>query len=189
MLQIDKAIISSDLFKENFLCDLNKCKGVCCIYGESGAPLDPEEADILDNIYEKIRPFLRPESVVTINKYGTSVIDKDGDIVTPLIEDKECVYVYFDNDIAKCSIEKAYYAGVMDFKKPLSCHLYPVRITKYAQFDAVNCHKCNICQEAFENGRKSDLPLYVFLKEALTRKYGEEWYRQLCSAHSLLKGN
>ncbi len=128
MVQIDDKIISLDVFKEHFLCDLPKCLGSCCVEGESGAPLEEEETKVLDEIYPKIKTLLSPEAVEIIEKNGTWETDSDGDKVTPIIHGRECVYTYFDGEgVCKCAIEKAYDEGTVDFKKPVSCHLYPIR--------------------------------------------------------------
>lgn len=186
MLQIGDAIISLDLFDVKFICDLQACKGSCCIHGDSGAPLEDEEVKILENIYPKIKHYLQPEGVKYIDELGTSVIDSDGDKVTPLIDNKECAYTIFDNEIAYCGIEKAWNDGLIDFQKPLSCHLYPVRIKKYPTFEAVNYDKWDLCDPACKLGVEKSLPLYVFLKEPLIRKYGVEWYDELKLAAEVL---
>jgi hypothetical protein len=133
------------------------------------------------------KTFLREEGVKAIEEQGTSVKDWDGEMVTPLVNGKECAYVIFDeNGITKCGIEKAHEAGEVDFKKPLSCHLYPVRVTKYSRFDALNYHKWEICSPACTLGKELELPVYKFVKDALIRKYGEEWYAELEQIHSAL---
>ena len=131
MIQIDDKLVSEDVFAEEFVCNLSKCKGICCVEGDAGAPLDKEETEILKNIFPKIKDYLRPEGVAAIEEQGTHVIDIDGDLVTPLVNGEECAYVIFDeNGITKCGIEKAYEDGVVEWQKPISCHLYPIRITE-----------------------------------------------------------
>ena len=179
MLEIDRSIVSLDVVTENFACDLQACKGACCITGDSGAPLETEEVKILEEIYPAIRPYLSEESVQTIDFYGTSVIDIENDTVTPLNDGKECAYVVFENSIAICAIEKAYKEGVIGFQKPVSCHLYPVRIKKYRHYDAVNYHRWEICSPAISNGNKLGTPVYQFTREALERKYGPEWFLKI----------
>lgn len=181
MIAIDKTLISEDLFDKKFVCDLNACKGACCVAGDSGAPLDKEELPLLDAVLEKVKPYMVPKGVRAVTKHGTYVIDSDGDYTTTLVsEGAECAFVYFDeNKIAKCAIEKAYLEGKIDWKKPMSCHLYPVRITKSKTYDAVNYSKWDICKPACECGKKLDVPVYKFLKEPLIRKYGKEWFKQL----------
>jgi len=179
MFEIDNKIVSLDLFTEKFACDFNKCRGYCCVYGESGAPLEQEEVKILKQIFPELMEFLRPDGIQAIEKQGTSVVDMDKDKVTPLIGRKECAYAIFENGIARCGIEKAFEAGVISFRKPLSCHLYPVRIKKYDTFEAVNYDRWRVCDPARECGNKLNIPLYVFIRDALIRKYGEEFFRKL----------
>lgn len=179
MIAIDNTLVSEELLEKKFVCDLNACKGECCVAGDSGAPLEDRETTILDDIYEDVKPYMAADGIKAIEAQGKYLIDFDGDIVTPLVEDKHCAYVYFENEIAKCAIEKAYYEGKIDFKKPISCHLYPVRISKYKDFEAVNYDKWNICSPACDCGSKLGVKVYQFLKEPLTRKYGEKWYEQL----------
>jgi hypothetical protein len=186
MIQIDNTIVSSDILNVKFCCDLTICKGACCIHGDSGAPLEPEEADLLIDIFDQLKPYLRKESVESINMQGTSVIDLDGDIVTPLLNGKECVYVYFEDGIAKCAIEKAWLDNKVKFQKPSSCHLYPIRLNKYKDFEAVNYHTWDICKCAINKGVKENVPLFIFLETPLTRKYGKDWYKQLILASDMI---
>ena len=188
MVQIDDKIISLDVFEQPFVCDLSACKGACCVEGDSGAPLESEEADILAQIYDKVKPFMREEGIKEVEDQGFSVIDKDGDLTTPLVNNKECAFVSFDqNGTAKCSIEQAYNKGGVDFKKPISCHLFPIRIQKYDDFEAVNYESIKICEPACNCGQKLQVPVYKFLKEPLIRLYGESWYHTLSEAAVELK--
>ena len=180
MFQIGKAIITDDLFEEEFACNLDACKGMCCVEGDSGAPLLEEEKAILDRIFSEIMSYLTPEGLDAIKKQGKYVIDSDGDLTTPLVNGKECAYVtQNDKGVYLCAIEKAYYDGKIDWLKPVSCHLYPVRVKDYVEFQAVNYHRWNICSSACELGKKSKKPLYKFLKEPLIRKFGNDWYNEL----------
>jgi hypothetical protein len=180
MILIDRTIVSDSLVEDEFVCHLDKCKGACCIEGISGAPLEDDELQIIDDMYEKVKPYMTEAGIREIEKQGKHIIDSDGDHVTPLIDGKkECAYTVFENGIAKCSFEKAYYDGAIDFKKPVSCHLYPVRITKHRDYDAVNYEKWNLCKPACSLGKSLGVPVYKFVKDALIRKYGQEWYDQL----------
>lgn len=181
MIAIDKTLISEDLLEKKFVCDLNACKGACCVAGDSGAPLDEDELPILESILDKVKPFMVKKGLKAIEKHGPYVVDSDGDYTTTLVgEGAECAFVYFDETkTAKCAIEKAFYEGVITWKKPISCHLYPVRISKHKSYDAVNYSKWDVCKPACECGKKLDVPVYKFLKEPLIRKYGKEWFRQL----------
>ena len=179
------------MLEEHFLCDLLKCKGACCVEGDSGAPLTQEEAVTIEEIYYLVEPYLTPEGKTVIDLQGSSVIDHDGDLVTPLVNNRECAFTFRDeHGITKCAIEKAFLEGKTRFRKPVSCHLFPIRITEYKRFDAVNYQQLSICKPGRECGRGQQLPLYRFLKEPLIRKYGEEWYEQLCYAaqHIPLQG-
>ena len=138
MIQIDNKIVSQEIFDQQFVCDLNACKGACCVEGDSGAPLLKNEAEELEEFYPVIKKYLSREGRKAIKKQGFSVIDNDNDLTTPLVNNRECAYVYYDSGITKCAIEKAYLEDGISFKKPISCHLYPIRITEYKEFDAVN---------------------------------------------------
>ena len=180
MLQIDNTVISLDLLEERFVCDLVSCKGACCIEGDSGAPLEDNEIEIIEELMPLIWDDLSDVSKKVIEKQGVFYIDDDNEPVTSIVSGRECVFTFTDeNGICKCAIEKAYREGKTDFYKPISCHLYPVRLQKYKSFTAVNFHKWNICDCALVLGSKLKVPAYVFLKEPLVRKFGKEWYEQL----------
>ena len=188
MLQIGNTLISLDLIEKHFVCNLTRCKGACCVHGDSGAPLEEDELQLLEEAYPQVRPYLRDVSIKTIEEKGKWQIDSDGDKVTTLVDNKECAFVIFEKGIATCAIEKAYNEGKINFRKPVSCHLYPVRLTKYSNYVAVNYHIWEICKPAVKSGTKSGVPLFVFLKDALVRKFGEEWYSELeLSAREYLK--
>lgn len=184
MVQIEDKLISEDIFSEEFVCNLTKCKGACCVEGDVGAPLDKTETKILDDIFEKVKPYLRPEGVKAIEEQGTWTVDPmDGDFVTPMVNGAECAYVIFDEKgITKCGIEKAYEDGAVDWQKPISCHLYPIRVTEYSAFTALNYHHWPICSDACVLGKELQVPVYKFLKGPIIRKYGEEFYTTLCEA-------
>lgn len=180
MIQIDDKVISTDLFTRKYLCDLSKCKGECCDEGDSGAPLEDIETAILDDIYPMVEPYLNDKEKEEIARQGKWVVDEDGDKVTPIINGRECVYTYRDEDGTwKCAIEKAYNEGKINFRKPISCHLYPIRVTKYKKFEALNFHEWHVCKPAIELGEKVGLPVYKFLKEPIIRAYGEAFYEAM----------
>ncbi len=195
MVQVDDKVISLDIFEKKFICDLHACHGECCVAGESGAPLEDDETLILEQIYETVKPYLAAEAVAEIEKNGKWVIDADGDKVTPIIGDEECVYAIQGEDgIWKCAIEQAYNDGKVSFKKPISCHLYPIRVTKYRSFEALNYHQWFVCEPARVLGAKAGVPVYKFLKDPIIRKYGEPFYAELENIASVLakegiKGN
>lgn len=179
MIEIGKTIISRDLIEKKFVCDLGKCKGACCVEGDSGAPLEKKEVEMLEKEIDKIFPFLRGEGIEAIKTQGVSVIDWDSELVTPLVNGKECAYAVFEDGIALCGIEKAFLAGVLRFRKPISCYLYPVRTKKFKKFDAVNYDVWDICKPAVEKGKLLGVSVFKFLKEPLSLKYGKNWYKQL----------
>ncbi len=180
MFQLGKAIISEDIIEKEFVCNLSACKGACCIEGEAGAPVTEDETEILKEIYPKVKPFLRTEGVQSIEEQGTYIKTAQGELETPLVNGKECAYVTFtENGTASCGIEDAYNAGEVDFRKPISCHLYPVRIQDYSEFSAINYHRWPICDDACTLGKELQVPIYKFVKDALIRKYGEDWYAEL----------
>ncbi|HKK81426.1 MAG TPA: DUF3109 family protein [Prolixibacteraceae bacterium] len=190
MIQIGNTIVSFDLFDSFFLCDLAACKGACCVEGDSGAPLTKEEARLIEENYVKFKDYLAPKYIKAIEDQGISVIDADGDLVTPLYNNRECAYTFIDDHgITKCAIEKAYFEGKSTFRKPVSCHLFPVRIAEYAHYDAINYQQLDICKSGRECGIAQKVILYKFLKEPLIRKYGEEWYKELEIAANHIKIN
>lgn len=173
-------MISDDIKENFFVCNLEKCKGACCVEGDAGAPLEKDELVVLEEIFDDIKPFLTQEGIAAIAQQGTHVQDQDGDDCTPTIQGRECAYAIRDKKgILKCGIEAAYNAGKTHYKKPISCHLYPLRLTSYDHYDAVNYHRWYICSPACTLGNELQVPLYRFLKEALVRKYGEAWYAEL----------
>jgi hypothetical protein len=179
MIHLDNIIISDEVMTVHFACDLPKCKGACCIEGDAGAPLEEEEISLLEDHIEMIKPFMVPGGVKEIESTGVFDYDAAGKYVTPLVDGKECAFVYFEEKIARCAIEKACIEGRIPFHKPVSCHLYPIRIKPMKGNDAVNYHRWQICDPALENGRNQKIPLYRFLEEALVRKYGRAWYERL----------
>lgn len=180
MFQIEKTLVSEELIKRQFVCDLEACKGVCCVAGDAGAPLDKDELNIIEEIYPKVKPFLREEGVKAIEEQGLYTTNEDGEYETTLINGADCAYVIFDDKkTALCAFEEAYNQGVTDFKKPISCHLYPVRIRDYTDFCAVNYDYWPICDAACALGGKLQVPVYKFLKQSLIRKFGESWYEEL----------
>jgi len=190
MLQIEDTIISLDLLEQNFICDLNTCKGACCIEGDEGAPLNANEVKIIEELLPIIWDDLSDKSKDVINKQGITYIDREGEPVISIVNGAECVFTFTDEKgICKCAIEKAYREGKTDFYKPISCHLYPVRLQKYNDYTAVNYHKWNLCKCARKLGNKMQMPVYQFLKEPLIRKFGKDWFSQLEIADQEFKNN
>lgn len=180
MFQLGNTIVSEEIIENDFVCNLHACKGACCVDGEAGAPLEEGETEILVDIFTAVKPFLRPEGVRAIEEKGAFVKGDDGEWETPLVNKNECAYVVFSHDgIAKCGLEEAYDKGVTKWKKPVSCHLYPVRVKEYSQLTAVNYHKWQICDPACQLGTALKVPIYKFVKDALIRKFGKQWYAEL----------
>jgi hypothetical protein len=179
MIQLENVLISDDLQTVHFVCNLAKCKGACCVEGDGGAPLEEEEISFLEDYIDEIKPFMLEGGVEEIRSIGVFDYDADGKYVTPLVNGKECAFVYFEDGITRCAIEKAFQGKKIPFPKPLSCHLYPVRIKELHEGEALNYHKWHICNKALENGMKLKMPLYLFLEEALIRKYGRNWFNRL----------
>lgn len=180
MIQVGQVLVSDDIKEKEFVCNLEKCKGACCVEGDFGAPLEDDELPVLREIYEQVKPYLSETGIKAIERQGTYVLDDDGDFSTPTIGGRECAYsIYDEKGVLKCGIEQAYLDGKITWKKPISCHLYPIRITKKKNFEAVNYHKWSICSPACALGKELQVPLYKFLKEALVRKYGQAWYDEL----------
>ncbi len=180
MLQIGRALVSLDVVERYFICNLEKCLGACCIEGDAGAPVTEEERVKLQEILPVVWDDLLPSAQEVIERQGVAYVDEEGDLVTSIVNGKDCVFTCYDkNGMCQCAIEKAYRAGKIDFYKPVSCHLYPVRITEYADFTAVNYHRWKICKAAEVLGRQEGVRAYQFLKEPLIRRFGEEWYNEL----------
>lgn len=189
MLSLGKTIVSTAVLEEKFVCDLNKCRGQCCLHGDSGAPLEKEEALLLNDIFPVVRLYMTERGIKAVEEKGTSIIDSDGDLVTPLIGKAECAYARYDNGIYYCAIEKAWEDMKVSFRKPISCHLFPIRVKKYEHFDAVNYEELKICRPAVRRGRTENIPVYEFLEEALIRVYGKKWYKELLIAAREIRKN
>ena len=188
MIQVEDIILSEELFEEYFVCDLAACKGACCVEGDAGAPLEFEEIEKVEKNLDVVLPYLSSKGRETVEKNGVFEVDTDGEFVTPLNNGKECSFTIFDeNGIAKCGIEKAFLEGKSDFRKPASCHLYPIRISKLKTHEALNYHRWPICKPACECGSKLKVKVYQFLKAPLIDRYGEDWYQQLIEVDELLQ--
>ncbi|KAA9345615.1 DUF3109 family protein [Adhaeribacter soli] len=180
MIVLQNTVISDDVRDKFFVCNLEKCKGACCVEGDLGAPLEEGELQILQDNYEQIKPYLSRKGREAIEEQGLYIKDWEGDFSTPTIKDRECAYAIYDESLTlKCGIEQAYLDGKISWKKPISCHLYPIRISKYDGFEALNYDKWGICSAACSFGEELGVPVYKFLKEPLVRKYGENWYNEL----------
>ena len=180
LFEIGNKIVSTDIFSEQFTCDLNKCKGACCVKGNGGAPLNEKEVDKIQNNIEKIKPYMSKSGIETVTREGVYYLDEEDTPATKLIDKKECCFVYFDEDeIAKCSIETAYKAGDINFNKPESCHLYPIRTKEFNEFTAINYETWDICSPACSLGKSLKVPVYQFLKEPIIRVFGSSFFEEL----------
>jgi len=180
MIILDNTIISDDIRESFFCCDLQQCKGACCIEGDAGAPLEEMEISLIEDYIEEIIPYMLEGGKLIVRSTGVFDYDLEGNFVTPLVNDRECAFVYFEEGIARCAIEKACREKAIPFPKPISCNLYPIRVKYLANGnEALNYHKWPICKKAVEKGFKEKLPLYRFLDQALIRKYGRSWYNRL----------
>jgi hypothetical protein len=180
MIIVGDKLISEDIIDRHFICDLKACKGACCVDGDSGAPLLESETRILESELPVLKEWITEEGRRAVEEQGAFMKDSDGDWVTPLIEGRQCAYTVFESDgTASCGIEKAWKAGATPFQKPISCHLYPIRVSPLAEYEALNYHRWNICSPACALGREHKVPVYRFLKEALVRAFGEAWYTEL----------
>jgi hypothetical protein len=181
MIKVDEILVSDDIREVEFVCHLEKCKGACCVEGDLGAPLEEDELLTMQQIQEAVKPYLTPEGRKSIENQGPYILDEDGDFSTPTVNGRECAYSHYDeNGILKCGIEQAYLNGKIGFRKPISCHLYPIRISKNKKgLEAVNYHQWSICSAACSYGKALKVPLYKFLQEPLERKYGKAWYEKL----------
>lgn len=180
MFQLEKTIVSEEILEKEFVCNLNACKGACCVNGDAGAPLEKEELDILEEILPVLKKYLRKEGLQAIKEQGTYTTNEFGEHETTLIDGADCAYVIYDeNNVSLCGIEEAYNQGEIEFKKPVSCHLYPIRIKQYSEFAAVNYDKWEICDDACSLGKELGVPVYKFVRQALERKFGENWYKEL----------
>ncbi|MBI1183940.1 DUF3109 family protein [bacterium] len=189
MLLHENVLISFDVIQKEFVCNLNACKGACCVEGDYGAPLLPEELPVIEKDLEVIRPYLSHAANKLLDKTGFYETDGEGELATTCLPKGECVFVIKENGMYKCGIEKAWEDGKTQFKKPISCHLYPIRISKVGEYEGLNYHKWQICNAACKLGKQLEVPIYLFLKEALERKYGKAWFEELENIVEEIKGD
>ena len=178
MIIIDNTIVFQEFIDARFVCDLSRCKGECCVAGDAGAPLEEEEIGMLEDNLDDIKPFMNEKGLAVVEKEGVFDYDEASNLVTPLVNDAECAFVVFRNEIAYCAIEQAFYAGKSNFLKPISCHLYPIRLVEKNGFTHIQYHQWSVCVSAVKQGNKQGIPLYEMLKSALIRRFGAEWYNK-----------
>ncbi|MBR4651607.1 MAG: DUF3109 family protein [Prevotella sp.] len=192
IIQIDNVLVSSDILTENFCCDLTKCKGICCIEGDAGAPVTLEEIDLLEENLEEVRHDMSIQAQLIVETQGVACTDKDGDLVTSIVNGRDCVFTCYkdlnlDDEIVKncclCAYEKAFREGRTEWPKPISCALYPIREDTLSNgLTALAYHRWHVCKDAVKKGNELKIPIYKFLKEPLIRRFGEDWYAALCEA-------
>lgn len=188
ILDVGGVLISSDLLTKRFCCDYEKCRGVCCIEGDAGAPVTMDEIAGIEEALDTVWSDLSASAQSVIDRQGVAYTDQEGDLVTSIVRGKDCVFTCYDGENCLCALEKAYRSGKTTFCKPISCALYPIRAKKFADGTvALNYHRWKICEDAVKKGQELDLPVYRFLKEPLTRRFGEAWYQELCNVADELR--
>lgn len=188
MIEIDGKILTTDIITQKFLCDLSRCRGICCVEGNSGAPLESDEAKILADEYAAYKPYMTGEGVAEVERQGFAVTDDDGDLVTPLVGEAECAYSYNEGGVTLCAVERAWKEGRTAFRKPVSCHLYPIRVTRFGNGTyGLNYHRWAVCEPAKLLGQKEGVPMFRMLKDAIVRRFGEEFFAALEEAERYLE--
>lgn len=188
MIEIDDKIVSADLLRECFACDLAQCRGICCVEGNAGAPLEEDEVEVLEREYPNYRPCMTRAGIEAVERQGFMVVDDDGDLTTPLVGGAECAYAYRENGVTLCAIEKAWQEGLTPFRKPVSCHLYPIRVMRFSNGTVgLNYHRWSICEPARRCGAKRGIRVYQALREPIIRRFGEAFYRALEAAAELME--
>jgi hypothetical protein len=180
IIQIDDKLISVEVWQECFACDIAQCAGICCVYGDSGAPLEPGEEDILKKEYPNFAAYMTPEGVKAVKKQGVAVIDASNELGTPLIANKECAYACFDKENhCYCAIERAYFEGKTTFRKPISCWMYPIRMKQFGHITGLNYDRQHLCDAAREKGKKENIPVFRFLRDPLLHRFGKDFYEEM----------
>ena len=188
ILDIGGILISSEILTERFCCDYEKCKGVCCVEGDAGAPVTLDEVAGIEDALDTVWPDLSASAQSIIDRQGVAYTDQEGDLVTSIVRGKDCVFTCYDGDNCLCALEKAYRSGKTRFCKPVSCALYPIRVKDFGNgVVGLNYNRWKICEDAVKKGQALNLPIYQFLKEPLVRRFGEAWYQELCEVAGELR--
>lgn len=187
ILDVAGVLVSSDILTERFCCDYEKCKGICCVEGDAGAPVTMDEVASIEDSLDTVWPELSASAQSVIDRQGVAYADRDGELVTSIVRGKDCVFTCYDGDNCLCALERAYRQGRSKFCKPISCALYPIREKTFSNgLVGLNYNRWDVCRDAREKGKALDIPVYQFLKEPLIRRFGEAWYQELCEVVSLL---
>lgn len=188
IIEVGDKLVSDEIFEKEFVCNLSACKGACCVEGDDGAPLTMEEVSLLEDNIDLIKPYMTPQGIEVVESKGVFYMDQDNEPVTTLVNNADCAFVFRDEKgITKCSVEQAYREGAIEFNKPISCHLYPIRAQKYKTFTALNYDRWSICNDACTLGAQLGVSVFRFLKEPLIRAYGESFYKDLEKIEGELK--
>lgn len=180
IIQVGDVLVSPDIITEKFCCDLDACKGVCCVEGDAGAPVSLDEIAEIENVVDDVWTGLTASAQAVIDKQGVAYTDREGDLVTSIVNGKDCVFTCYENGCCLCALERSYRSGKTKFVKPISCALYPIRVKEFGNnLVGLNYHKWDICKDAVRKGRELNLPVYKFLEGPLIRRFGEEWYKEL----------
>ena len=183
IIEIDDILVSSDIFTEEFCCDLDACKGTCCVEGDAGAPVTLDEIGGIEDALDTVWDDMSASAQAVVDKQGVAYTDRDGDLVTSIVGGKDCVFTCYEGDCCLCALERAYRSGKTGFCKPISCALYPIREKRLGNgMIALNYNRWDVCRDAVKKGRELHLPVYKFLKEPLIRRFGAEFYDKLCEA-------
>lgn len=183
IIEIDDILVSSDIFTEEFCCDLDACKGICCVEGDAGAPVTLDEIGGIEDALDTVWDDMSASAQAVVDKQGVAYTDRDGDLVTSIVGRKDCVFTCYEGDCCLCALERAYRSGKTGFCKPISCALYPIREKRLGNgMIALNYNRWDVCRDAVKKGRELHLPVYKFLKEPLIRRFGAEFYEKLCEA-------
>lgn len=187
IIEIDNVLVSTDIFTEYFCCDLDACKGICCVEGDAGAPVTIDEIAGIEDAIDTVWDDLSATAQAVIDKQGVAYTDRDGDLVTSIVGGKDCVFTCYEKGCCLCALERAWRAGKTAFCKPISCALYPIREKKLSNgMVALNYNRWDVCHDAVKKGNELRLPVYRFLRDPLVRRFGEDFYQQLCDAAQLL---
>ena len=183
IIQVGNVLVSPDIITEKFCCDLDKCHGICCVEGDAGAPISMDEIAETETALDVVWSDLKASAQAVIDRQGVAYVDEEGDLVTSIVGGKDCVFTCYEGDCCLCALEKAYRGGKTQFKKPISCALYPIRAKEFSGgLVGINYHKWRICRDAVVKGEALNLPVYKFLKAPLIERFGEDWYKELCQA-------